>query len=130
MRVSAVQVSHESFWPMALFASLLIDLNSFGLVDRPLEVVGQGGEELMDSVLFGLNKPLGAGTDVASGAVHARVRRVLISDELRFHRRVAGLSAKLHGFRDRDSCTARRNRGSIAERKQTNWRQPGLLRPG
>jgi hypothetical protein len=54
----------------------------------------------MYTVELGFDEIRRAGANVARGTFHLGVRRVLIGDELRLHRLMAGLSAKLDGAGD------------------------------
>src|SRR6185503_16252702 len=54
----------------------------------------------MHAVELGFDEVGRTGADVAFGAFNLGVRRVLVGDELRLHRLVAGLSAELDGAGD------------------------------
>jgi hypothetical protein len=64
-----------------------------------LSIVQHVRDELVRAVDLRLHEPLGAGTDVALHAIHARVRAALVGDPFGIHRLVADLAAELRRLR-------------------------------
>jgi hypothetical protein len=85
---------------MALFAGVLSRPQILHRgVDRPVIVVENIGDQLVRAVDLGLDEMLRAGTDVTLDARHPGVGPALVGHELRVHRGMANLAAKLGRFR-------------------------------
>lgn len=121
MSVGAVAVPAELLRPVALAAGLFGWAKVMnGGFDWLVIIVSDHAHELVNPVELGFDVRFSAFADVAGDAIDSRVRRVEVGRELRFHRRVAGLSAELDGLgvviglvtakrREHDEKTSRAN---------------------
>src|SRR6185437_11797856 len=95
MRISAVDISGEFLWPVALLARLARGPQIVnGRFYRMIEIARHNANKLVYPVHLCFYECVCSVADMAFNAGHFRMRRGLVGSEFRLHRRMAGLAAK------------------------------------
>ena len=93
---SNIKIAQEFFRPVTFLTRLTRWSEIFDRrTNRPIIIVERVGNQLMRSINFGFNKSPHPRTHVALYTIHPRMPAALISGELRIHRLMTDLAAKL-----------------------------------